>query len=1010
MRITCKIVLILMLQFTLSFSQAFASIPTISFQAEDNFPPFKFIQNNRFMGFEADLSNLIFRPEDYYIEYSTDIWENVYTRLKNGEIDTGGLVAVSEKRKSEVLFSKPVLKAYYAIYTKKDMEQLKIEDLKNYYVGVGRVQNSEELLKTRLNIMNYFSYTDIEKAIEALNRGEIQVLFESQEVVNYFLIKKGLSGEIVPRVTNLYPTEIVFGVSKKNPALVEYINRRMDELRANGIYEELYQKYFFTHSIYYNELRQKWLYIYGVIILSAIMIIFTLLHFYIINLKKKIYKEQGFSTSIVESANIFILIWKKDGALLKFNKYAQRVTGFSQDEVCGRKWMTTIIHESMHSMVLKMLDYNEDKSMTSLYEIPVLCKDSGSINIIWNNSAIYNEDEKPEMAVFMGIDITELKKAQNELKKSYKELETVYEELAVAEEELRNQYGELQSSKEALEESQGRYKLAVDGVNDGVWDFDFKTGKVFYSTRCKEMLGFNEGEVKDGLRAWAKYIHPEDIKTFKTIIMDHFEGENAHYSQELRLKTKDGGYKWILCRGKAVFDSDGKPVRAAGSLTDIDGRRKAEETIHNMAYYDMLTGLPNRTLLYERISSVSSQAARFSRKFAIIFMDLDNFKSINDTLGHDLGDKLLKNIADVLKENTKDKGILARLGGDEFVLLISKMKSIVDVTDAAEKILEVLQKPVEVEGSELYITSSMGIAIYPDDGTDARTLLKNADTAMYFAKETGKCNYRFYSSEMNDKIVNKANMEIKLRHAVKNNELGVFYQLQVDIQTGAVTGVEALARWEQSKYDFVSPDDFIPLAEETSLIVPIDEFVLKNACMQNKTWQDMGYPPVHVSVNISAHQFQYQNIIETIGCILDKTGMDPKWLVVEITESAALKDFDSTVKVINRLMEKGVQISLDDFGTGYSSLYYLKQLPINMLKIDKSFVAGITRDPKEENIINALIMLAHSMGIKVVAEGVETQEQLEFLRDKGCDIAQGFLFKKPMPPKDVEYLIKAGKL
>jgi diguanylate cyclase (GGDEF)-like protein len=390
-------------------------------------------------------------------------------------------------------------------------------------------------------------------------------------------------------------------------------------------------------------------------------------------------------------------------------------------------------------------------------------------------------------------------------------------------------------------------------------------------------------------------------------------------------------------------------------------------------------------------------------------MDLDNFKTVNDTLGHMAGNELLKIIGDLMRNDMKDFESVARIGGDEFVFLLSSVNSMEKISDFAKEIMKLVKKPLIISNKEFHLTASIGIALYPDDGKDFNTLMKNADIAMYNAKGQGKNRYEFFTKEMNSGLMEKLELEESLRLAIKNNEFKVLYQPQINIETGKIDGMEALVRWIHPQKSIISPIKFIPLAEATGLIIAIGNIVLHEACMQNKLWQQAGYTPLRVAVNLSAKQFEQENLVEIIKKVLEDTGLEPKWLEIEITESILMKNLDFSIGVLNNLRNMGIHVSLDDFGTGYSSLNYLKRLPINTLKIDKSFVDNITIDPKDEIIARAIIELAHKMGLKIVAEGVEFAQQFNFLKEHKCDKVQGFLFSKPVPSEEFEQLLRESK-
>ena len=448
-------------------------------------------------------------------------------------------------------------------------------------------------------------------------------------------------------------------------------------------------------------------------------------------------------------------------------------------------------------------------------------------------------------------------------------------------------------------------------------------------------------------------------------------------------------------------------ARSMGSqIGQFLARRKAEERVRHLAHFDDLTGLPNRNTFNQRLQHALAQAHRHAKPLAVLFIDLDRFKIINDTLGHNAGDRVLREVAQRFGECLRDSDTVARLGGDEFVVLIEELPDPVHVTSIAQKILAAVAKPFVLDGQEFQLTASIGITTYPDDSDDMATLLKNADIAMYRAKEQGKNIYQYYSAQMNVHSLERLALESNLRRAVERDEFRLHYQPKVHLASGRVTGMEALVRWQQSGKALIYPAEFIPLAEETGLIVPIGEWVMKTACAQNKFWQDQGLPPVRVAVNLSARQFTHEKLLDDVARILAETGLDPAQLELEITESMVMQNAEQAVKLLNRLSAMGIHLSIDDFGTGYSSLSYLKRFPIDSVKIDRSFIRDIPGDADDAAITQAIIAMAHGLRITVIAEGVETREQLEFLRDNGCDEIQGHYFSKAVPPDEFVRLLE----
>ncbi len=469
----------------------------------------------------------------------------------------------------------------------------------------------------------------------------------------------------------------------------------------------------------------------------------------------------------------------------------------------------------------------------------------------------------------------------------------------------------------------------------------------------------------------------------KTMVLTALRKDGSEFPVEISISAVKIGSGW----------------NAIGIVRDITERKRFEETIRDMAYMDQLTGLPNRFLLTDRLNQVLARGRRFGFLVAFLFLDLDRFKVVNDTLGHAVGDELLKEVAKRLRQCTRDADTVARIGGDEFTVLVQDLKKVEDVTKVAEKIFSAFKEPFRIAGHELFVTASMGVSIYPNDGIDAETLFKNADIAMYRAKDEGRNNFQLYTPTMNIKAMERLKLENKLRRAVEKEEFELYYQPQVDLSTGRVIGMEALVRWNEPDQGVVSPGEFIPLAEDTGLIIPIGEWVLREACRQLKRWHDEGYEPVTVAVNISMRQFRQKDFVGTVASILEETGLDPGRLDLELTESMIMEDTGTTIGLLRKLKEMGIRLTIDDFGTGYSSLEYLKQMPIDMLKIAQTFVRDITVDQDDALIATAIIRIAHSLKIEVIAEGVETTEQLELLRALECDKIQGYCISRPVPAK-----------
>jgi len=482
----------------------------------------------------------------------------------------------------------------------------------------------------------------------------------------------------------------------------------------------------------------------------------------------------------------------------------------------------------------------------------------------------------------------------------------------------------------------------------------------------------------------------------------------GRWQGELWNRHKNGDSYPVWLTISAYRNTDGQVLNYVGIEVDISERHAAQERIRQLAYYDPLTGLPNRTLLEDRVGQALVAAERDGKQAAILFIDLDHFKKINDSLGHFSGDQMLVQVAQRLLACLRRMDTVARLGGDEFVVLLSEV-TLAGATDVARKILASVARPYAIEGHELSVTPSLGISLFPQDGSDFEALLKHADTAMYQAKESGRNAYQFFASEMNVVALERLVLENSLRQGLERGEFVLYYQPQVDANSGRIIGAEALIRWRHPQIGMISPGKFISVAESTGLIVPIGEWVLREACCQNRAWQLAGLAPICVAVNISAPQFRDGRLEDSVREVLAETGLAPACLELELTEGTVMSDADATVGTLRRLSMLGVKLAIDDFGTGYSSLSYLKRFPIDKLKIDQSFVRDIVTDPDDWAIATAVISMGHSLRLRVIAEGVERVEQLAMLRRQGCDEVQGYYFSVPLPAREFAVLLQQQK-
>jgi diguanylate cyclase (GGDEF)-like protein/PAS domain S-box-containing protein len=584
------------------------------------------------------------------------------------------------------------------------------------------------------------------------------------------------------------------------------------------------------------------------------------------------------------------------------------------------------------------------------------------------------------------------------------------------------QFIERKRAEEALRESEERYALAARGANDGLWDWNLKTNEIYFSSRWKSMLGYRENEIGNSPEEWFKQVHPDDINRLKIEIDLHLKGTAPHLENEYRMLHKDGTYRWMLSRGLVVRDALEKASRVVGSQTDITERKITEVQLLHSAFYDELTNLPNRALFMDRLRLAVERSKRHENYlFAVLFLDLDRFKTINDSLGHIAGDRLLTTMARRLESCLRQGDTAARLGGDEFAILLDDIKDVSDATRVADRIQQELGLPFDLDGQEVFTTASVGITVGGSSRSPAQDgpvdclydrpedLLRDADIAMYRAKALGKARYEMFDKSMHLRAMALLQLETDLRKAVERREFVLHYQPFVSLTSGRIIGFEALIYWQHPQRGLLSPMEFLLIAEETGLTVPIGEWVLRTACTQNKVWQDAGYPPLYVAVNLSDRQFKQKNLVETVVQVLKETNLDPHWLEMELTESIIMENAEMTISKLKELKELGVQLSIDDFGTGYSSLNYLKRFPIDTLKIDQSFVRDIPLDPDDTAIVTAVINLARSLKLNVIAEGVETEEQMTFLLRQECDKIQGYLFSRPVPSDGFKKLLQEGK-
>jgi diguanylate cyclase (GGDEF)-like protein/PAS domain S-box-containing protein len=672
-----------------------------------------------------------------------------------------------------------------------------------------------------------------------------------------------------------------------------------------------------------------------------------------------------------------ITVRDMDGVISYWNRGAAVMTGWSSEEAIGRNISELLkleFSESAEAIQTKLLEQGQwsGESRGS--------KRDGSPTIVASRSALQRDATgAPFRILTINNDITARRQAE-----------------------------------EALRESDEKLRILVQGVKDYAIIMLDPQGRITtWNEGAERIKGYRAEEIIG--EHFSRFFTPEAVAQGLPERGLKMATKHGSFAEEGWRVRKDGSRFWADALITPIRDQSGE-LRGFGKVTrDVTERMEAERALRNseaqmahLAEHDFLTGLPNRMLLNDRVNQSIALAPRHLKRVAVLFLDLDGFKYINDSLGHPIGDQLLQSVSQRLMGCVRDSDTVSRQGGDEFVVLLSEVKQPEDPAITARRILHAVAQPHAISGHELHITASIGVSLYPDDGMDAETLIKNADVAMYHAKENGRENFQFFKPAMSARAVERQSTEESLRRALERQEFTLHYQPKIRVDTGEITGAEALIRWTHPTRGSVPPAQFIPVAEECGLIVPIGKWALREACTQARAWADLGLPAASIAVNISAIEFRHENFLEGVFEILDQTGLEPSLLELELTESVMMKHAESTEYIFKALRARGVQLAVDDFGTGYSSLSYLRRFPIDALKIDRSFVRQIAAGPQEAAIVTTIINMGQSLKLRVVAEGVETQEELAFLRAQKCDESQGFYFSRPVPLENFVQLLKSG--
>ena len=596
-------------------------------------------------------------------------------------------------------------------------------------------------------------------------------------------------------------------------------------------------------------------------------------------------------------------------------------------------------------------------------------------------------------------DMSRRLKVNNLIHDEFSDLSANFNRFAVRTQSL---FDEVTNAKNALEDSEKRTRAILENALVGI--AHLKEHEILsVNQKFVELFGYDRDAI-EGTRMEILYPSEDDYQALSEAAFQLMSNGDI-YQGEWKMKHKNGNHFWCDVSAKSVTDD----IHEEGTIwlfEDITQRKRSEEELRRLANFDTLTQLPNRTLFEDRLVQAMERARRQNSSIALIYVDLDRFKKINDSFGHSMGDELLKNVSKRLCECVRGSDTVSRWGGDEYTIILTELQTLADAGKVSEKIISIMEEPFELDNQEISISPSIGISLYPDDATDMETLLQNADAAMYHAKSTGRNNYQFYTQEMNAEARHRLDLEGRLRHAIDNEDFLIYYQPQVDVSSMNVTGYEALIRWNDGKNGLIPPLEFIPLLEDTGLIVPVGEWILRKVCSDIEQILEINSDFISVSVNFSARQFVDNKLVNRVETVLRDTGVSSNYLVVELTETILMTETERSFQVLSELSSLGLRLSLDDFGTGYSSLAYLKQFPIDVIKIDQSFVRDIHKDTSDAAICEAIIAIAQQLGLKVVAEGVETKEQFDFMQKRGCHSIQGYYFGKPSPMQELIYTVK----
>lgn len=690
---------------------------------------------------------------------------------------------------------------------------------------------------------------------------------------------------------------------------------------------------------------------------------------------------------IVYAENFFVALYDPQTEMLTMQFFVDKYDPMPPPLKVGRS-LSAYVFRQGRSMLFT------DADAKKLFE-------SGEVELVGTNSPIWLGVPLKTPSGPIGILVVQdYENSDTYTERDVELLTSVADQIAIAIERKRNE--------EALRLSQERFELVTRATSDAIWDWNLETNEIWWNEGFQKLFGYRQDEVGSDIASWEMRLHPDDAARVMRDINEHITSGKTNWADEYRFRRADGTYAFVIDRGYVVYDSEGRPKRMLGSMMDVTDRKNLEQQLTYQALHDPLTKLANRALFRNRVEHAIAKLPRINTSLAVLFLDLDNFKAINDSMGHAAGDKLLVAVAERIQDCLRNTDTAARLGGDEFAVLIESVHRKDEAIVIAERIMNVFHQPFLIDGKEVYVRTSIGIAIACDDTIPGEVLLRNADVAMYRAKMQGKGNYVLFEPHMHDALMQRMELEADLRHAIYEREFVIHYQPILHLDSGKLIGMEALVRWQHPKFGLLPPMSFIPLAEETNLIAPLGEWILTEACKQMESWrrQFAFDDELSVTVNISIRQFQQRELTELVKSALEKTGLPPDRLILEITESFMMQDKESTIRKLTELKQLGIRLAIDDFGTGYSSLSYLERFPVDILKIDKTFIEKISSNGEGTAVARAIIMMGDSLKLKTIAEGIEHPEQIDALKKLGCEAGQGFHFARPLTEAAMEEFLK----